>query len=167
MESVGPEQLGEWFDAFGDTMVLYARGWVDAARAEDAVQDVFLRVMNRRRAPENPKAWLFRSVRNAAINEARSQKRRRKREQKQAAGRRAWFESRVENLIDAQAAQDALAALPTEQREIIVLRIWAGMTLQEAAETVNRPISTVHSRYGAGIKAMRERMGVSCKTEKT
>ncbi len=167
MESVSPGQLGDWFDAYSDAMVLYARGWLDAARAEDVVQDVFLRLMSRRHGPENPKAWLFRSVRNAAINEARSQKRRRKREQTKAAGQRAWFESRFEDLIDAQAAQDALTALPTEQREIVVLRIWAGMTLQETAETVDRPISTVHSRYGAGIKAMRERMGVSCKTEKT
>ncbi len=167
MGSVGPGQLGGWFDAYSDAMVLYARGWLDAARAEDVVQDVFLRLISRWREPENPKAWLFRSVRNAAINQVRSQKRRRKRERAQAAERLGWFESRFEDRIDAQAVQNALGTLPPEQREIVVLRIWAGMTLQATAETVNLPISTVHSRYGSAIKAMRKRMGVSCKTEKT
>ena len=56
------------------------------------------------------------------------------------------------------AAQAAMTELPVQQREVIVLRIWGGMTLQEVADVVDRPVSTVFSRYRAGLAAIRKEM---------
>lgn len=163
MGPIDASQLSRWFTAYGPALVLYARQWLDAARAEDAVQDVFVRLMSQGSSPARVKAWLFRSVRNAAISQLRSQARRRKRERRVAADRPEWFEGGGDDLIDAGAVQAALAGLPEQQREAIVLRIWAGMTLNEIADVVGQPISTMFSRYRAGLAGIRRRMEMSCK----
>lgn len=162
MSGTDPCQLSRWFDAYAPVLVLYGRQWLDAARAEEVVQDAFLQLMSQRRSPENVKAWLFATVRNAAISEIRSQQRRRRHAEQAAGDRPEWFSSRPDELIDAAAAQQALTALPTEQREVIVLRIWAGMTLQEISEITNQPVSTLFSRYKAGLAELRKRMESPC-----
>lgn len=164
MGSIDPAQLSRWFDAYGAAMSLYARQWLEPAIAEDLVQDVFVSLITQRAEPANIKAWLFRSARNAAISRIRSQKRRERHEGQAVAGRPAWFETRVETLIDAGTAQEALASLPDEQREVVVLRVWAALTLREIADIVDQPISTVFSRYRAGLTAIRKRLESSCRT---
>jgi len=163
MAAIGEAQLSEWYHAYCDAMVLYARQWLDGSAAEDVVQDVFLRLAGQRGPPENVKAWLFRSVRNAALNVRRSNRRRRTREGSRAADAPAWFEPAAEDVIDARAAQAALESLPPRQHEIVVLRIWAGMTLAQIGETVGEPVSTVHDRYGSALVAMRRILRSSCK----
>ncbi len=167
MASIEPVELGRWFDLYAAGLVLYARQWPIAGDAEDAVQDVFLRLMSERTVPANPKAWLYRSVRNAAIGRLRSQHRRTVREHAASANRPTWFEHRPEDLIDASVIQEALAALPVEQREVVVLRIWCEMTLEEIAEIVGQPVSTLFSRYKAGLAAIRRRLEASCRTNDT
>jgi len=166
MGLIDPAALSRWFDVYGAALVLYARQWLSTDAAEDVVQEVFVRLLSQGRAPDHVKSWLFRSVRNAAIGRVRSQKRRCKYEGQRAADRQAWFEGRPDDLLDAAAAQSALLALPDEQREVIVLRIWAGMTLQEASQVTGQPVSTLFSRYRAGLAALRETMETSCKTQK-
>ena len=164
MESISPEQLGRWFDAHAAAMVLYARQWLGATRAEDVVQDVFVRLLTRRADPANVRAWLFRCVRNAAMNELRRWRRRRARHERLATERTEWFESDPGDLIDAADVQATLAALPDKQREAIVLRIWGGLSLREIAEVTGDPLSTVFSRYRAGLAKIRKRMSKPCNT---
>lgn len=164
MESISPEQLAQWFDAHAAAMVLYARQWLGAGRAEDVVQDVFVRLMTQRRQPKNVRAWLFRCVRNAAMNELRSRRRRRDRHEQAGAERAGWFVSNPDDVIDAADVQAALADLPDKQREAIVLRIWGGLSLREVAEVTGNPLSTVFSRYRTGLAEIRKRMRKPCKT---
>ena len=160
-------QLSEWFDALAPALVLYARQWVDAAPAEDVVQDVFARLMCRREAPGSPKGWLFRCVRNAAISRLRSESRRRRHHERLAAGGAAMFRPDPAAAIDAAAAEEALNELPLELREVVVLRIWGQMKLREIAETTGRPVSTVMSRYQSALEKIRQRMVKPCKTKQT
>ena len=67
-----------------------------------------------------------------------------------------------DQLLDGDAVQQALAGLPIEQREIIVMRLWGGLTWEEAAGSAGQPVSTLFSRYRAGLAALRERLGVPC-----
>lgn len=166
MGLIDPTRLSRWFDAYSKALVLYARQWLATEPAEDVVQEVFVRLFSEQAEPANIKAWLFRSVRNAAISGVRSRRRRVKYERQRAADRPAWFDSRPDDLIDAAAAQSALCYLPDDQREVIVLRIWAGMTLAEASDVTGEPVSTLFSRYRAGLAALRKAMEVSCKTQK-
>ena len=162
MAGTNPARLSEWFVAFSPALVLYARSWLDAGRAEDVVQDAFCRLASQRRAPVVVKAWLFRTVRNAALTHLRSRRRRHRHERRGAARRPGWFDARPDDLVDAEQVQQAVAALPEPQREVVVLRLWCDMTLQEIADLTGQPISTLFSRYRAALGAMRERMQRSC-----
>jgi RNA polymerase sigma-70 factor (ECF subfamily) len=55
----------------------------------------------------------------------------------------------------------ALMALPTAQREVIVLRYFANLSLEEVAGTVGIGIETVRSRLRYGYKALRAQLGGS------
>jgi RNA polymerase sigma-70 factor (ECF subfamily) len=102
-------------------------------------------------------------VRNAALSALRSRRRRRDRERLRAAERREAFEARPGDLVDARTAQRLLAALPEEQREVVVLRVWGGLTLQETSDVTGRPVTTVFRRYRTGLAAIREGMESSCR----
>jgi RNA polymerase sigma-70 factor (ECF subfamily) len=57
----------------------------------------------------------------------------------------------------------AVAALPDDQREVIVLKEYEGMTFVEIAETLQVPVSTVKTRLYRGLSVLRgqlERQGV-------
>lgn len=162
MSPTDPANLGKWFDACGATLVLYARQWLEQGRAEEVVQDAFVRMMSLRKAPDSPKAWLFTAVRNGAISQLRAHERQRRHTQRLAIERPDWFCARPDDRIDAAAAQEALAGLPAEQREVIVLRIWADLTLQEISEITGSPVSTLFSRYRTGLGELRKRMGTPC-----
>jgi len=164
---IDPATASDWFSGLSPALVLYTRQLLPAGHAEDAVQEAFIRLLTRRTAPDNVKAWLFRCVRNLALSELRSGRRRRRREQSAAARRGECFRADSSIPIDAAAAAGALAALPSEQREIVVLRIWADLTLKEIAAIVHMPTTTVFRRYRQALAAIRERMKLSCETNQT
>jgi RNA polymerase sigma factor (sigma-70 family) len=165
MSPIDPASLGRWFDAYGAALVLYARQWLQAGAAEEAVQDAFVHLMGQRKAPRCVKAWLFAAVRNGAISRLRQQRRQKRQAEQLTAQRPEWFQTRPDDLIDAAAARQALAGLPQEQREVIVLRIWAGLTLQEISDITKQPVSTLFSRYRAGLAELRRRMESPCRTK--
>ena len=159
------ELLGSLIDRYADALALYARQWCDAP--EDVVQEAFVKFAAQRTTPLNPAAWLFKAVRNGAINAGISQRRRRQHEAKAAESIPGWFESdaspRHTDALDPESAQTALAALPVDQREVIVAHIWAGLTFDQIAEVAEISSSTAHRVYQAGLKALRERLGVPCR----
>ena len=157
-------RFAQLFAAHAARLVLYARQWLDRAAAEDVVQEVYLRLLAQRNAPDNVKAWLYRAVRNEAISQQRSSNRRRQREQR-SAETEVWFEPDQATWIDGASAKAAMEALPDVQREIIVLRIWGQMTLKEIAQITGSSTSSVFDQYRAGLKALREAMGVECRND--
>jgi RNA polymerase sigma factor (sigma-70 family) len=146
-------------------LALYARQWLDAASADDVVQEALTRLLMQPKAPDDPIAWMCRAVRNAAIDEARSMSRRHKREQTVARDRREWFESRTDSLLDAQTAEQELRQLPAQQREIIVLRIWSGLGFAQIAQIVQLSVTTVHERYVEALEQLRQRLEKSCRNK--
>jgi RNA polymerase sigma-70 factor (ECF subfamily) len=163
-----PSKLASWFEAYAAALVLYARQWVgDRARAEDVVQEVFVRLMAQSCEPPNVRAWLHASVRHAAIDEARASDRRRRREETAAAARptSGWFDPKPDDLIDAQAAEQALQSLPPRQREVVLLRLWSGMTLSEVSQVTGLAVSTAHDEYRRGLDAIRRAMEDRCTTK--
>lgn len=159
------EQLGCLIDDLADALELYARQWCD--EPEDVVQEAFVGLAAQVTTPLNPTAWLFRAVRNGAIN-AGIARRRRKRHEAEA-GARTWFEAnssggRQDNAIDSDSAQAALSELPPNQREVIVAHVWGGLTFEQIAEIAGLSSSSAHRMYHAGLTALRERLGVPCRT---
>ena len=137
-------------------LLAYARSLVwDASEAEDALQEVFLNLMVLREGafPREPRPYLFRAVRNTCFNRRRSATR-------EAARRRAAAPmfSTPGGLEDlALDLEQALEELPDEQREVVVLRVWAEMTIDETAQVLGIPMNTVASRYRYALAKLRGR----------
>ena len=124
------------------------------AGAEDAVQQVFLNLLKSGAAePESPRAYLYRAVRNAALNQRRTASR-----EVELNPEQAWFSAPAGALEDALALQTGLLELPAEQREVVVMHIWGEMTFEEIAAVVGMPANTAASRFRYGLAKLRERM---------
>ncbi|MDQ3812670.1 MAG: RNA polymerase sigma factor [Armatimonadota bacterium] len=123
-----------------------------AADAEDALQEVFVRLVSGRIGQvRDLRAYLF----TAARHEAYSTLRRRRRE-----------ESLKATAVEAHAASVAVAPdgldwmgllqrLPVEQREVIALKVFEDLTFAEIAALVKASPNTVASRYRYGIEQLR------------
>ena len=165
MSGVGTELLGRLVDENAAALVLYARQWCSAP--EDVVQEAFLKLAAQKPAPDNPVAWLYRVVRNAALTTARAARRRFRHEAVAAARTPEWFASSEGAEIDAVTAAEALQALPLEQREVIVAHLWGDLTFEEIAGLTGSSASTAHRWYAAGLATLRERLGVACPEQPT
>jgi RNA polymerase sigma factor (sigma-70 family) len=155
-----PSKLATWYGRHAAALTLYARQLGSPATAEDAVQEAFVHLLAQPREPDNVRAWLFKTVRNEALTQLRSSRRRDRREREVT--KPDWFLTHSEDLIDASAAQAALAKLPDEQREVVVLRIWGQASFAEAAEITGSPLSSVYDRYRTGLAALKQLMESSC-----
>src|SRR5262245_45627419 len=154
-------QLGDLLDRYFAALTLYARQW--CAAPEDAVQDAVCKMVGLRTSPIDTAAWLFKAVRNAAIDRGKADRRRARREAAAARPDR-WFAERAIDGLDAADAVAALESLHPDQRELIVARLWGGLTLEQAASAAGCSVSTAHRRFEAGIEHLRERLGVKCPT---
>jgi RNA polymerase sigma-70 factor (ECF subfamily) len=159
------EQLTRLVTECAAALVLYARQWLDGASADDAVQEALVALLAQRQPPRNPTAWMYRAVRNAAIDAARAAERRRRREQSVAQTRREWFVTQPDALLDAQTAEQSLRKLSPEHREVVVLRIWGDLGFVEIAEIMQLGVSTVHDRYKVALRELRSALEQPCPTK--
>lgn len=134
-----------------------------AAEAEDAAQEGMFkayRALHTFRTGAEPRPWLLRIVANEARNRVRS------------AGRRANLALRAATetssgdaapspeaaLLSAEERSALLAAvneLPDEQRTVVSLRYFLGLSEQEVAETLDVPQGTVKSRTARALERLR------------
>jgi len=141
--------------AHGASLALYARQWLDAAAAQDAVQESLVALLSQKHSPDDPVAWMYTAVRRRAIDAAKSQSRRRRREDRVARERKEWFEADSSAAIDAKTAQSALEQLPRELREIVVLRIWAELGFAQIAAIASVSVGTAHQRFAEALRQLR------------
>jgi RNA polymerase sigma-70 factor, ECF subfamily len=128
--------------------------------AEDVVHDTFLGLWNARTTIshiDDLTAYLFASLRYAAARQRKRLKRRRM----------------ILDNIEQRAKQDGLASnqdstcddirellqsLPEEQREIVVMKIYGGLTFGEAANALGISANTAASRYRYALEKLRDRL---------
>jgi RNA polymerase sigma-70 factor (ECF subfamily) len=164
MPPLTPHDLGRLYRQHAPALRLYARQWPGCA--EDVVHDAFLALARQNTLPERLLPWLYHVVRTGALATARSAVRRRRREAA-ASTPEGWLTS-VEDRLDAAAAAQALAGLPLEFREVMVARLWGGLTFDEVARLIGCSLPTAHRRYQAGLTKLRKRLEVQCtQTPKT
>jgi RNA polymerase sigma factor (sigma-70 family) len=160
MDGLSPVTVTRLWNEYRAALVLYARQW--CAGPEDVVQDAFFLLARQTAVPENPVGWLYRVVRNRAINAARDSARQSRRESAVAAKAQSWFEADADDRIDAGAATEALKELPPDQREAIVARLWGGLSFEEVARLSGVSLSAAYRSYNRGLATLRERLGWSC-----
>lgn len=166
LETMDAEQLGLLIDRHSAALVLFARQW--CAAPDDVVQEAFIKLARQKPLPHQPAAWLYTTVRNGAISQGRSERRRHKYENAAAERAPPWFAPPDDPAkLDAEAAALALSALPIEQREVIVAHLWGGLTFEQIAQMSRGSSATVWRRYAAGLAALRDRLRVPCPNAST
>lgn len=132
----------------------------DAARADDLVQEALLRALQNEHAwapGTDLRAWLFRILRNAFLDQLR----------RQGAERRMLGglpQARTQAPAQAGTAEldelgRAMADLPATQREAILLVAALEFTVAEAAAVTGLPEGTVKARVSRARAALARRLG--------
>jgi RNA polymerase sigma-70 factor, ECF subfamily len=149
-------QIESLYLQHGPALLLFAAAMTgDRWRAQDAVHQVFLKLIedgNLSRALDK-KAYLFACVRNAVLNEARIQQRHTALDPESS-----WFESPNRDYAAELNLQRALWALPGDQREVVVLHIWAELTFSQIADLLDISSNTAASRYRYALGKLRTSM---------
>ena len=152
----GPDDWTAWLDAHGPALVLFARQWAPGqADAEDVVQDAFLRFWRARHRAAEPLAYLFACVKHCALDRQRGRRRRTRREGAAALPEPALFACPLERDERRAAVEAALRQLPAEQREVVVLKIWGGLSFPQVAAALGVPANTAASRYRYALARLR------------
>lgn len=148
-----PLAFRELFDRYKNSIYGYVRRRVnDPGRAEEITQDVFLALVQRRNGyhvSASFRTYLYR----IALNRIASEYRKKKEsdplpEEVPAAG--------GGDPAVVQQVRDALAQLEPEQREIVLLREYQGLSYEEIAAVLSVPVGTVRSRLFRAKMALRE-----------
>ena len=143
------------YQAKASELVLYGRALgLSHGEAEDVLQETFMALVQRTEPPANPEHYAVRSFRNRALNYRRSLWRRLAREWES----QRWFERSPSETAAAREAMRALADLPQDQREAIVLKIWHEYTFEEIGELLAVSPNTAAGRYRYGLQKLRRRL---------
>ena len=165
-----PQALAEIYDRYGKIVYsLILRVVRDGGIAEDLVQETFLRVWNRAQGFDAERGafgpWLLSVARNRAIDYLRS-----------AGGRERnaveWEEVDHPSLFihmerdilasdHARVIRAALLKLTPQQREVIELAYFEGLTQTEMAERMGQPLGTVKTWVRTALKNLRDELGVA------
>jgi RNA polymerase sigma-70 factor (ECF subfamily) len=151
-ENLDVDQVRRLYEIHGRALFAYACAFVrDPSDAEDVVQEVFLRLLHGVATGPLSPGYLFRAVRNGALNDIRRRSR-----EVDLDGEVQWLESSSDSSETALALQSALRALPEEQREVVVLRVWGQLTFDEIAGVMDISPNTAASRYRYGLMKLKE-----------
>src|SRR4051812_32748671 len=117
---IDAELLGRLLDEHGAALALFASQWTDAA--DDCVQEALVELARQPHEPERVVAWLYRVVKNRALNAARGAHRRREHETRAIAERFvAAQQATSHNRDELLAVISALDQLEPGDRELVVL----------------------------------------------
>ena len=135
----------------------------DPGRAEDVVQEAFLKVWNRADQfdPDrgNLRGWLLTTVRNRAVDYLRGRSAHERREVEipmESSSRTPESDPwrQVAQGLERQAIQEALESLPAEQRQAIELAFYGGYSYPEIAAMIRVPLSTVKGRARLALEKL-------------
>ena len=139
----------------------------DAQIAEDLVQEIFLRVWRKPESYVSQKGrfatWLTSVARNRSVDEIRSRNRKQRYETASPEEQEREFPAPERNdpALTAEMSDQrrlilaALADLPVEQRQVIELAYFGGLTQQEISERLSQPLGTVKTRIRLGMQKLR------------
>jgi RNA polymerase sigma factor (sigma-70 family) len=134
--------------------------------AEEIVQEAFLALW---RNPEgyderrgSVRSWLMGMVHHRAVDAVRREQAHRRRAEDMVAGLRETEDDPAEELVqelgrpeERRVVRRALATLPAEQRDVIEMMYFDGLTQSRIAETTGIPLGTVKSRSLLGMRRLR------------
>jgi RNA polymerase sigma-70 factor (ECF subfamily) len=163
-----PDALAALYDRFAPTLLALARRILDNhADAEEVLQEVFVQVWNRGErydpARSSVSTWLVLIARSRAIDRLRSRKvveRTHEAGAQAASGLSEPYASpeAVENVFIQERHERVrreMAALPAEQRQVLEMAFYQGLTQTEIAAKAGLPLGTVKTRTLLAMKKLR------------
>lgn len=156
----GPDQWTTWLSQHGAALVLFARQWIASrADAEDVVQEAFVRFWRSRDRVADPTAYLYACVKHCALDWQRGRSRQSRREEATARPEaESFFTGPLEQQERRTSIEAALLGLPDEQREVLVMRIWGGLSFPQIAAALQISANTVVSRYRYALAKLRKQL---------
>ncbi len=148
--------FAELYDACADRLHRYLAirlGSLDSA--SDVLQATFLRAVGHRRRfsrVENPVAYLFQMARNEAT---RFRSRQAIPTRRLSGNEKLATPAPTSTWEDAEAASVALGRLDAEDRELVELKVFAGLTFREIGDVTGQPLGTVATRYRRALESLR------------
>lgn len=120
-------------------------------QAEDLTQDLFLKLFQTPpdESVRNPRAWIFRMIRNLAIDTTR------KPVHTELPETLPDPEDHAGRVLMQTALEQAMAALDAQERETVTLHINAELTFQEIAHLTSRSLPAVYRCYRRALKKLR------------
>jgi RNA polymerase sigma-70 factor, ECF subfamily len=104
-----------------------------------------------------PRAFLFRLAHNLAMDHLRSRNSRDRAHEAAGQARIDLFNlpANPDDVAYAEALSAALGELPPDQRAVVHLKLWEGMTLESIGQTLEISPNTAASRYRYGLEKLR------------
>lgn len=163
------DEVQALYQQHGPGLLLYACSLLGRKHAaEDALQHVFMKLLEQNTIPEEPKPYLFRAVHNAALNVMRGESRHVELANIEAANSEPsyfglaqveeWFEAPREDHATRISLTVELMRLPEEQRQVLVLHVWGGLNFEEIGNVLAIPANTAGSRYRYALQKLRAAM---------
>jgi RNA polymerase sigma-70 factor (ECF subfamily) len=165
-----PQALAELYDRYGRLVYsLILRIVRDSGTAEDLVQETFLRVWNRVQGFDPHKGsvapWLLAVARNRAIDYLRSAGgRERNALELEMTDHPSLYTDMEKDILTADKARRIKAAmekLSANQRAVIELAYFEGLSQTEMAERMGQPLGTVKTWVRTALKNLRDEMGTA------
>jgi len=151
MNQTFAEQLRQFYENHRQELYTYSLALTrNREAAEDAIHTAFHRLLRRGSAPTDLRPYVFRCVRNAAMDDHRQDKRRED-------GIFVLPTDAHDGLSPELCAElgQLLAQLSEDERETIVLKVFDAMTFQEIADVRQVSINTVASWYRRGMEKLK------------
>ncbi len=135
----------------------------DPALAEDAVQEVFMKVLKTNSVPDAFRVWLFTIARNHCLNCRRRDQRHR--EELLPSGSKlevsaAGFLTQLVDREQSEQVVEAFELLQGDEQEMLRLRYGEGLGRDEIAAIVGQTPGWVRERLFRGMESLRRRLGV-------
>jgi RNA polymerase sigma-70 factor (ECF subfamily) len=158
------DALAQLYDRYGPLAYsVSVRILGDSGKAEDVVQDAFLKLWHSAARFDSHRGslrnWVVTAVRNRSIDYLRGRGAHERREREIPVGAEArgtgsdpWRETAAS--LDREVIRDALASLPAEQRQAVELAYFGGYTHREIAEMIRVPLSTVTGRMRLALEKL-------------
>ena len=153
--------LAELYDRYGPIMLAVGRKILGGQReAEDLLHDVFLEAWRAAKSfdPERGtvRAWLLMRMRSRAVDRLRAHNRAKVVLDTEAEMPEPATDAPApDQVADHERVRAAVAALPEDQRPILLMVYFRGMTGAEVAQALDLPVGTVKSRLARAIQRMR------------
>ena len=159
-----PADLERLYDEHAQALFAFLLNFTrDEDDTREVLQEIFVKLARQPdllRAARDERAFFLRLAHNAAIDLMRRRSTRAKNQEQFGAEKISPFAT-TEDPDEAAFREElsaALGELPPDQRAVVHLKLWEGLTFEQIAAALEIPLNTAASRYRYGLDKLRARL---------